>query len=179
MDRDAAPPYLYSEESRRAVLFSPDEYREPPSRRPGASQRAKRRRVAAERKCQDARILVCEPGPGAALATLIRDLHYQVTHCRSLECALREASPADLDVAVLAVQPRNTSEVGLLQLLRRTLPRTPFILQLEDPTPAARLATLEVRPFYVAVPPVGHEEMASALRDAVAQSRRMRGSAPA
>lgn len=160
------------------ALYSPDDLHGASARQQGASQRAKRRRVAAERQCEGARVLVCEPGRSSALAALIRDLHYNVTHCTSLECALRAASPADLDVAVLAVEPRQASEVGLLQLLRRTLPRTPFILQLGDPTPAARLATLEVRPFYVAVPPVGHEEMASALRDAVAQSRRMRGATP-
>ncbi|MEY4071352.1 MAG: hypothetical protein RL721_1966 [Candidatus Eisenbacteria bacterium] len=43
---------------------------------------------------------------------------------------------------------------------------------LEDPSPAARLATLAVRPFYVAVPPVADEEFRAVMTDALAAARR-------
>ena len=70
------------------------------------------------------------------------------------------------------VPEHTTTFVGLLQLLRRTLPRTPIILLLEDPSPIARLATLTVRPFYVMVPPLSLDELDAVLVDALAAARR-------
>jgi len=105
---------------------------------------------------------------------LLQQLHFTLVVCHGLEEALRETARQSVDVVVAALEQGHDDCAGLLQLLRRALPRTPMVLVLEDPTPAARLATLTVRPFYVAVPPVGPDEMAAVLRDALAANRKQR-----
>lgn len=156
------------------MVPSRDRTKSPERNASNASDRARRRRVAAEREGESARILVCERDPGGSVQRLVKALHYASVVSDSLEHALQKITQTPVDVAVIAMEQRHEECVGLLQLLRRALPRTPFVLVLDDPTPAARLATLAVRPFYVAVPPVGHDEMASALRDAIAYGRKSR-----
>ncbi|MEQ1834604.1 MAG: hypothetical protein ABL977_16280 [Candidatus Eisenbacteria bacterium] len=137
-----------------------------------ASDRARRRRVAAKRAGRDARVLLCERTSKGPTRKLLQQLHFNLVVCHALEEALRETAKHTVDVVVVVMEQDHGECVGLLQLLRRALPRTPFVLVLDDPTPAARLATLTVRPFYVAVPPVGPDEMAAVLRDALAASRK-------
>ncbi len=114
---------------------------------------------------------MCERSAKGPLRKLLRQLHLPTVVCHDLEEALRQIAKQPVEVAVVAME-QDEECLGLLQLLRRALQKTPIVLVLEDPTPAARLATLTVRPFYVAVPPVGAEEMAAVLRDALAASRR-------
>lgn len=136
------------------------------------SGRAKRRRVAARREGLAARILVCERERDGPLQKLLRRLHFTIEVCDSLEEALDATARKPFQVAVLDIDPQLEGAIGMLQLLRRAMPHAPIVLVLEDPTPAARLATLTVRPFYVAVPPVSQDEMASVLRDALAAARK-------
>lgn len=139
-----------------------------------ASDRARRRRLAAKRAGQEARVLLCERTGKGPIAKLLRQLRFPVVVCQDLESALREIAKQTVEVAVVTLEKSHEDCTGLLQLLRRALPRTPIVLVLDDPTPAARLATLTVRPFYVAVPPVAPEEMAAVLRDALTASRKKR-----
>ncbi len=119
-------------------------------------------------------MLLCEREARGPMRQVLDQLHYTLVVCHGLEEALRETARQSVDVVVAALEQGHEDCSGLLQLLRRALPKTPMVLVLEDPTPAARLATLTVRPFYVAVPPVGAEEMAAVLRDAMTASRKKR-----
>lgn len=117
------------------------------------------------------RVLVCDRETGP-LERLLAPTPAAVVTCDSLEQALRESTRQPFDVAFVGMHEHSNASVGLLQLLRRTMPRTPLVLMLEDPSPAARLATLAVRPFYVAVPPVADEEFRAVMTDALAAARR-------
>ena len=174
MDRDAAPTFSLGETPRSAL--EPATRRTTAGQQPAsnASDRARRRRVAAEKAGRDARVLLCERAEKGPLHRLMQQLHFTVVTCHGLEEALRETARQPVDVALIDMERNHDEYVGLLQLLRRALPKTPIVLVLGDPTPAARLATLTVRPFYVAVPPVGADEMAAVLRDALAASRKRR-----
>jgi DNA-binding NtrC family response regulator len=116
-------------------------------------------------------VLVCDREHGE-LARMISPVTGPVVACADLEEALRASTRQSFDIAFVGVREHTETFVGLLQLLRRTLPRTPIILVLEDPSPAARLATLTVRPFYVVVPPVSFDELDAVLADALAAARR-------
>ena len=121
-------------------------------------------------------MLVCRTGESNAVTRLVRGLRYRVSESRTLEAALHATiGAAPPDAVVLDLATCDTEVEGLLKLLRRALPRTPFVLVLGDASPTARLATLAVRPFYVTVPPVATEELSFALRDAIAWGRRRNG----
>ncbi len=168
--------FFYSiQELRTAVAPSRERpARAAPPHAANASERARRRRVAAKLAGLGARILVCERSPRGPMYTLIKRLRFAVSACSSLEQAVHETTRASVDLAVIVTEQDHEGCLGLLQLLRRAMPRVPFVLVLDDPTPAARLATLAVRPFYVAVPPVGAEEMAAVIRDGLASARKRR-----
>lgn len=174
MDRDAAPSFYPGEQP--GSLVSPAPGRTSAGRKPASnpSDRARRRRVAAERTGRESRLLLCEIPEKGPVQRLLQQLHFSFVVRHGLDEALRETSTNPVDVAVVVLERSTEERIGLLQLLRRSLPRTPIVLVLDDPTPAARLATLTVRPFYVAVPPVGPDEMAAVLRDALIASRKKR-----
>lgn len=118
------------------------------------------------------RVLVCEHDAADPLLTILRELRWAVTGCRSLEEALRETAREHFDVAVVVLEKDLLAAEGLLRLLRRAIPHTPIVLVLDDPSPAARLATLVVQPFYVAVPPVSRRELSAVMRDALVAGRK-------
>lgn len=119
------------------------------------------------------RVLVCDPEP-TGLERMLAAAVAEVVACASLEDALRAAAGQRFDVAFLGMHEHSHATVGLLQLLRRAMPRTPIVLMLADASADARRATLDVRPFYVAVTPVEPDEMDAVFHDAVAASRRTR-----
>ncbi len=138
---------------------------------PNAPRGVARRARASARPSLAARVLVCDRESGE-LGRMIVPVTGPVTTCTNIEEALRASTRAPFDIAFIGVHEHTEAFVGLLQLLRRTLPRTPIILLLEDPSPAARLATLTVRPFYVLVPPVSFDELDAVLADALVAARR-------
>jgi DNA-binding response OmpR family regulator len=117
-------------------------------------------------------VLLCERETDGPLQVLLRELHCTTSGCGSLEEALRETARVQFDVAVVVLERDLLAADGLLRLLRRAIPHTPIVLVLDDPSPAARLATLVVQPFYVAVPPVSRRELSAVLRDAIAAGRK-------
>lgn len=96
----------------------------------------------------------------------------EVTGCRSLEDALHAATSRRFDVVFVGLREHDAATLGLLQLLRRTMPRTPIVFMLDEAATEVRRATLEMRPFYVAVSPVSPDELGTVFENAVAAARR-------
>jgi DNA-binding response OmpR family regulator len=117
-------------------------------------------------------VILCEREMGGPLHTLLHEMRCRTTDCHSLEEVLRETTCGQFDVAVFVLEGDLIAAEGLLRLLRRAIAHTPVVLVLDDPSPAARLATLVVQPFYVAVPPVSRREMSAVIRDALAAGRK-------
>lgn len=120
---------------------------------------------------ENPRVLLCDPEP-TGLERMLAAAVAEVVACASLEDALRAAASQRFDVAFLGMHEHSRATVGLLQLLRRAMPRTPIVLLLADASADAHRATLDVRPFYVAVAPVAPDEMDAVFHDAIAASRR-------
>lgn len=141
---------------------------------PHASDRARRRRLAAEQRAHSARILVCEcrEDGTSPLRAAVRALGYDALPCSSLPDALREATRTPFDV-VLTVLPALTPEhARLLQLLRRGIASTPLVIVSEDASLDARARCQPARPYYFAVPPVSESELRAVLAGAVEAAKR-------
>jgi DNA-binding NtrC family response regulator len=120
---------------------------------------------------ENPRVLLCDPEP-TGLERMLAAAVAEVVACASLEDALRAAASQRFDVAFLGMHEHSHATVGLLQLLRRAMPRTPIVLLLADASADAHRATLAMRPFYVAVPPVSPDELGTVFHNAVAAARR-------
>jgi DNA-binding NtrC family response regulator len=134
-----------------------------------ASQRARRRRVAAERRVKASRVLVCECDPAARPATgdAVRDLGYEVVATHTLADALRELAESGFDVLVVSLPTLDEERTSLMQLLRRAEPRVPIVMVTSDGSLRMRARAQESRPYYVAVRPVTVEELRTVLAGAV------------
>jgi len=141
---------------------------------PHASDRAKRRRLAAEQRAQSARILVCEcrEDGGTPLHATVRALGYEALPCTSLADALRESASAPFDVVVSYMPSVSAEQASLLQLLRRSLGTTPLVVVSEDGSLDARARCQPARPYYFAVPPVSDAELRAILSGALEVARR-------
>jgi DNA-binding response OmpR family regulator len=141
---------------------------------PHASDRAKRRRLAAETRAHAARILVCECREDGAtpLFASVRALGYEAIPCASLADALRETAKTAFDVVLAALPAVNAEQVSLLQLLRRSHATTPLVLVSEDGSLEARARVQPVRPYFFAVPPVSETELRAILSGAVGAASR-------
>ncbi len=170
MDRDAAP-FLYLRG------MSPAERKKAGSpKRANPSQQAKRRRVAAKRIARSTRVLACECDPAAPrpIGDDLRDLGFEVTALHSLADALRETAETSFDVVVTSLPRLDDERLKLMQLLRRSAPRVPIVLVTSDGSIEMRTRAQAVRPYYVAVRPLAHEELRTVLHGALA-ARPLRG----
>jgi DNA-binding NtrC family response regulator len=167
MDRDAAP--FFVRERDGPGTGAEGSMKSPRDGSPHASDRARRRRKAAEQRAQAARVLVCEVRDDAAspFVATVRSLGYETIACTTLADALREAAAAPFDV-VLAALPTVAAEQGkLLQVLRRSIPGTPLVVVSDDGSLEARRHTQGARPYYFAVPPLSESELRAILSGAV------------
>jgi DNA-binding response OmpR family regulator len=141
---------------------------------PHASDRARRRRLAAEQRAQSARILVCEcrDDGTAPLRTEVRALGYDALPCSTLADALREAARTPFDVVIVALPAVSAEQASLLHLLRRSLAAAPLVIVSDDGSLEARARCQPARPYYFAVPPVSEPELRAILSGAVEVARR-------
>jgi CheY-like chemotaxis protein len=141
---------------------------------PHASDRAKRRRLAAVERAHSARILVCEcrDDGTAPFSDTVRALGYTTAPCASLADALRETARTPFDVVITVLRSVDEGQVSLLQLLRRSLASAPLVIVCEDNSLEARSRCQPVRPYYFAVPPLSEGELRSVLSGAVAAAER-------
>ena len=135
------------------------------------SQRARRRRVAAEKRTASARILVSESDRGAkpAVSDVVRGMGYEVIAHHTLADALREATTGNFDVIVASVPTLADEKVRLLQVLRRATPNVPLVIVTSDGSLEMRIRCQSARPFYYAVRPVDEAELRSILTGALAR----------
>jgi DNA-binding response OmpR family regulator len=142
------------------------------AKRAHPSQRARRRRVAADKLVRDARILVCETDlvSRPAVADLIRDLGYEVVAIHTLADALREAAVGAFDVIVASLESLDDQKLSLLQLLRRATAAVPLVIVTADGSLEMRKRCQGARPFYVALRPIADTELRMALTTALARS---------
>jgi len=142
------------------------------AKRAHPSQRAKRRRVAAEKLARDARILVCETDLASrpAMADSIRDLGYEVVAIHTLADALREAAVGAFDVIVASLDALDDQRLSLLQLLRRSTSAVPLVIVTADGSLEMRKRCQSARPYYFALRPIASTELRTALTTALARS---------
>ena len=134
-----------------------------------ASDRARRRRKAAEQRARSSRILICEaPTPqGTPVASAVRALGFEVDDCASLADALRVATVSPCDVLIAVLPCADDEHLSLLGLLRRAQPGTPLVVVSPDGSLEMRVRCQPVRPFYFAVPPIPTEELRAIVNDAI------------
>ncbi len=141
---------------------------------PHASDRARRRRRAAEQRAHGARVLVCECREDGATPfhATVKAFGFEVHGCASLDDALREVSRDPFD-AVIAVLPRvGDAEASLLTLLRRNMGSTSLVVVTDDGSLEARVRCQPSRPYFFAVPPIPEPELRAILAGAVEASQR-------
>jgi DNA-binding response OmpR family regulator len=141
---------------------------------PHASDRAKRRRRAAERLAHAARVLVCECRDDGTTPfhAAVRALGFEALPCSSLADALREAARTPFDVVVTVMPKVTLEQASLLQLLRRGLASTPLVIVSEDSSLEARSRCQPARPYFFAVPPIPEAELRAILSGAVEAAQR-------
>lgn len=141
---------------------------------PHASDRAKRRRLAAEQRAHSARVLVCEcrEDGSTPLHAVVRGLGYEALPCASLADALRESTRAPFDVVISYMPTVTPEQASLLQLLRRGMGSAPLVIVSEDGSLEARTRCQPARPYYFAVPPVSEAELRAILSGALEVARR-------
>jgi len=133
------------------------------------SQRARKRRVAAQRAAKAARILVCDcdtDAPRPVSDDLLK-LGYEFVAHHTLADCLREATEAPFDAIVISVPRLLEEKFKLLQLLRRATPGVPLVVVTSDGSLEMRTRCQGVRPLYFAVRPVPLEELRDALKGAL------------
>lgn len=141
---------------------------------PHASDRAKRRRLAAEQRAHSARVLVCECREDGTtpLHAVVRSLGYEALPCSSLADALRESTRAHFDVVISYMPSITPEQASLLPLLRRGLGPVPLVIVSEDGSLEARTRCQPARPYYFAVPPLSEAELRAILSGALEVARR-------
>lgn len=141
---------------------------------PHASDRARRRRLAAEQRAQSARILVCEcrEDGTSPLRAAVRALGYDALPCSSLADALREATRTPFDVVIAVLPQVSAEQASLLHLLRRSLASAPLVVVSDDGSLEARTRCQPARPYYFAVPPISEPELRAILSGAIEVAKR-------
>ncbi len=160
MDRDAAPFYPSSSRQMNAPRHSPSSE----GSGGGASDGARRRRVANQHVLGSARVLVWEHAETQALTLRLRRLGCPVSECSCVETALQLHGDKAFDLILAAPGSGTNDPLGMLRLLRRALPLPPLVLVSTSTSVAMRLRCQELRPQYFATLPLEEAELRAILQ---------------
>ncbi len=94
---------------------------------------------------------------------------YEVVACADHEALLERAINDPPDVIIYSLTPRRPVERGMLQLVRRGLPKTPLVIVASEGSLEIQRVIQEFRPTYYAVAPFDRGELRDAVRAAMAQ----------
>ena len=119
--------------------------------------------------------LVCACGDASetVLCGTLREEGYEVVACPDRDTMLAHAFNDPPDVILYMLTPRCPIDRGVLQLLRRGLPRTPLVIVASEGSLETQRLLQEFRPVYYAVAPLERAELVEAVGAAMALRNRM------
>jgi len=118
-------------------------------------------------------VCACEGNLERDVCRTLREEGYEVVACPDRETALTHAFDDPPDVILYALAPRSPVDRGVLQLLRRAMPRTPLVLIAVENSLEMQRVIQEFRPVYYAVAPLDRAELVDAVTAAIAQRDRL------
>lgn len=118
-------------------------------------------------------VCACEGDFERVVCRTLREEGYEVVACPNRETVLTLAFDDPPDVILYTLAPRSPVDRGVLQLLRRALPRTPLILIAAEGSLEVQRVVQEFRPVYYAVAPLERAELVEAVTAAIAQRDRL------
>jgi DNA-binding response OmpR family regulator len=119
--------------------------------------------------------LVCTCGGDndAVVCRTLREEGYEVVACPDRDTTLSCAINDPPDVILYSITPHCPIDRGVLQTLRRSLPRTPLVIVASEGSLETQKLIQEFRPVYYAVAPVERAELVEAVKAAMAQRGRL------
>ena len=118
-------------------------------------------------------VCTCEGDNDAAICRTLREEGYEVVACPDRDTTLSHAINDPPDVIVYSITPRRPLDRGVLELLRRSLPRTPLVIVASEGSLETRRLIQEYRPVYYIVAPVDRAELVEAVKAAMAQRSKL------
>ncbi len=121
------------------------------------------------------RAMLCAGGgdTDAVVCRVLREEGYEVVACPGHEALLERAINDPPDVLIYSLTPRCPLDRGALQLVRRSLPKTPLIVVSSEGSLEEQRILLAFRPTYYAVAPLDEGELRDALHAALAQREKL------
>lgn len=118
--------------------------------------------------------MVCASSGGtdAVVCRTLREEGYEVVACPDRDASLSHAINDPPDLIIYSITPRCPIDRGVLQILRRSLPRTPLVILASEGSLETQRLVQEFRPVYYAVAPVERAELVGAVKAAMAQRGR-------
>lgn len=114
-------------------------------------------------------VCTCGGNDDTAVCRTLREEGYEVVACPDRDTTLAHAINDPPDVILYSITPRCPLDRGVLQLLRRSLPRTPLVIVASEGSLETQRLIQEYRPVYYAVAPVDRVELVEAVKAAMAQ----------
>ena len=125
------------------------------------------------RRRRRALVCACEGDFESVVCRTLREEGYEVVACPDRETVLTHAFDNPPDVILYTLAPRSPVDRGVLQLLRRALPRTPLVIIATEGSLETQRLMQEFRPVYYAVAPIERAELVEAVTAAIAQRDRL------
>jgi len=119
--------------------------------------------------------LVCACGGDwdTLVCRTLREAGYEVVACPDREATLARAFDDPPDVILYSLTPRCPVDRGVLEILRRSLPRTPLVILASEGCLETQRLLQEFRPVYYMVAPIERSELLEAVAAAMAQRGRL------
>jgi len=118
-------------------------------------------------------VCTCGGGDDAVVCRTLREEGYEVVACPDRDTTLSHAINDPPDVILYSITPRCPIDRGVLQILRRSLPRTPLVILASEGSLETQRLIQEFRPVYYAVAPVDRSELVEAVKAAMTQRGRL------